>query len=180
MSHPDSGPEWSTLEAKLAREKKSVLLGLIRELAAVSSEAEQFLKTRYSTEKNRASSVTSYRRLIKQQFSFSLGQNMVIWDFAAVYKAIDDYEQASQGDESGGCELVIVALETALDLADRLNLQADDFERDVTRLAERCSYQLRGEPRLQKKYGARLRACVTKGSHLGDGDGVAFLEEALI
>ncbi len=66
MSHPDSVPEWSALEPKLQREKKSALLQLIKELAEVSSEAEQFLKTRYLSKKNSASSITPYRSIIKQ------------------------------------------------------------------------------------------------------------------
>ncbi|VAW39320.1 hypothetical protein MNBD_CHLOROFLEXI01-858 [hydrothermal vent metagenome] len=167
MNKKTPSSDWAAIESKLKRETKATLIQLVRELTAVSPTTHRFLHTRYLTKQTAAQQIAPYRQLIKAQFVISEWDNSVGWNFVEVQKAIDDYDQSSQGDEIGLCELLVVALETAVSFADSLNLQADDFDSDVTELAERCADHLYDQPQLLPKYVRRLKKVAQKGDVLG-------------
>ncbi len=167
MKNKTPPPNWAAIESKLKRETKATLIQLVQELTAVSPTAQRFLHTRYLKKQKMAQQIAPYRQVIEAQFVISQWDNTVTWNFAEVQKAIDDYNQSSQGDEIGLCKLLVVALETAVTFADSINLQADDFDRDITELAERCTDHLYDQPQLLPKYARRLKKMAQKGDALG-------------
>lgn len=163
----DSSSHWPAIASKLEREKKADLIQLIQELTAVSPDAQRYLQTRYLQKDQTADSIAPYRQVIQDQFAFSEWGNTVSWNFSEVWKAIEDYAQSSRGDEKGVGELLIAALEIALAFADSLNLQDDDFDNDVTLLAERCVEQLSAQPEGYSPYARRLKKIQKIGNDLG-------------
>ncbi len=149
--------DWPAIKAQLERQKKADLIQLIQELTAVSAEAQRYVQTRYASPKNASAHIKPYKEVIRNQFVFSDWNNTVSWNFAGVHKAIDDYFQGSYSDEVGTSELLVTALEAAMSFADCINLQADDFDADVTALAERCAELLSDHPGLYRQYAQRLK-----------------------
>ena len=166
--------DWSAIEAKLKRENKAALIQPIQELAAVSSEAQRYLQTRYGKGKT-ADQIAPYRKVIQEQFVISEWNNTISWSFAGVQKAIDDYAKSSQGDEVGVAELLVVGLETAIKFADKINLQDYDFDNDIAVLGEKCADHLQSHKYLLPTYKRRL----TKVQRMGNALGYEALDDSL-
>jgi len=164
---PASFFDWPAIKAQLERQKKADLIQLIQELTAVSAEGQRYVQARYASKKHTFVRLTPYKEVIRDQFTFSDWNNTVSWNFVGVQKAVDDYLQSSQGDEVGVCELLVTALEAAMSFADSINLQADDFDSDVTALAERCVELLSDHPDLHRQYVPRLKKVRKMGNDLG-------------
>jgi hypothetical protein len=167
MTLNDKMPDWPAVEAKLKRENKGDLIQLIRELTAVSPEVERFIETRFLKKKNLQNQIAPYHRVIQEQFVISDWNNSVSWSFAGVQKVIDDYAQSSQGDNTGICELLLVALETAVSFADSINLQDNEFDAEITELAERFVVLFTDEPQKNPQYLRRLKKVERTGNELG-------------
>jgi len=159
--------DWSTIETKLKREKKADLICLIQELTAVSPEAQRFLQTRYLKKKTPKEQIAPYLQVIKAQFVISEWNNTISWDFAGVQKAIDDFDKSSGGDEAGLCELLLVALETAVSFADNFSMQDDDFDEGVTELAERFVKLFTESPQQYSQQLRRIQKIEKTGNALG-------------
>lgn len=159
--------DWSTVAAKLQRETKSTLIDLLYELTAVSPEAQRFLETRYLKKSKTADKIAPYRQVIGEQFVFSDWNNTVTWNFAGVYKAIHNYDKSSQGDPAGLSELWVAALETAIAFADKISLQDEDFDGDLTDLADGCVKHLQNRSQLAPAVARRLKGVQRKAEALG-------------
>jgi hypothetical protein len=60
-----------------------------------------------------------------------------------------------------------MALEAAVKFADSLNLQDDDFDNDITELADRCTDHLQTYDHLLPTYKRRIQKIQKIGSDLG-------------
>ena len=160
-------PAWALFEGKLRRERKATLVDLLHELYQISPDAQRFLLTRYGGKQSLAERIKPYRQLIKSQFVLSEWSNTVSWDFAGVHKSIDDYTAGSQGDAAGICELLVIALETAVSFADSINMQDEDFDNELTDIADKCIQQIEDHAQFIKTYNRRLKKVNRIGCNLG-------------
>jgi glycogen debranching enzyme len=158
---------WSAIAPKLQRETKSALISLVYELAAISPEAQRFLQTRYLKKSKTVDKVASYCQVIQEQFAFSDWNNTVTWNFAGVHNAIHNYDKSSQGDPAGLSELWVVALETAIAFANEINLQDEEFDGDLTDLADGCKDHLQTHSQLLPSVSRRLKDVQRKAEALG-------------
>ena len=168
---------WSAIEKGLNRTNKKDLVELIQQLSFISPDVKRFLQTRYLKPKSIKSRVSQYSKTIKEQFVISEWNSTVTWNFSSVQKAIDDYAISSHGDAGGLAELYVFALETAVSFADSINLQADDFDEEITHLAERCTEHFQGQPHLISTYKNRIKKAINKGNHVGFYAMTDYLDE---
>lgn len=166
MTSPDNIFNWDAVSHKLQQEKKAALIQLFQELTAVSPEAQRYLQTRY-LKGTTAEQIAPYRQVIQEQFVISDWNNTISWNFAGVQKAIENYAQGSQEDEVGIAELLVVALETAVKFADNFSLQDDDYDNNITELADKCTHHFQTHDHLLPTYKRRIKQIQKIGSDLG-------------
>ncbi len=152
MTKTNNNFDWRSINKKLQREKKSGLIQLIRELAAVSPETIRFLQTRYQHKKNISARIKSYQQQIDAQFEGDYAP----LDLSQVRQAVQNYQRATDNEEKGMAELWIYAFEVAAGFMRGMGMHDLSYQNELAELGWEYVDFMGDHPHLYSLYAKRM------------------------